>query len=203
VTAALACHDLAVGHGARGVLAGVTFEVARGEVVALEGRNGSGKTTLLHALAGLAPVRAGRIEWGGKDRLPRGVERARAIGLVLQHEPAPWLAVREVLGLTGASHERIEEVLKAHRLEALAARAMNELSGGERQRVSLARASAVEPGLYLLDEPTNHLDQVEREAFDHWLAAARAHAGVLLFSHSRSLLAAVDRRLVVADGAVR
>ncbi len=199
----LACDGVAVGHGSRSVLRGVTFEVQPGEVVALEGRNGSGKTTLLYALAGLRPVREGRIVWSGRAELPRGLERARLLGLVLQSEPAPWLCVREVLRLGGATETRVAEVLHAHRLDPLAHRRVSELSGGERQRVALARACAADPRLYLLDEPTSHLDQVEREEFGAWLAQVRANAGVLIVSHSRSILGLADRRLTVADGRVQ
>jgi ABC-type multidrug transport system ATPase subunit len=196
----LACWDLEVVHGARSVLRDVTFEVQRGEVIGLAGRNGSGKTTLLHALAGLRSPRAGHIAWLGRERLPKGVERARTLGLVLQHEPAPWLSVREILRLGGADVERVAEIIESHRLAPLADRRVNELSGGERQRVALARANAANPALYLLDEPTNHLDQVERREFESWLRSARAHAAVVLITHSRSLLRQTDRVLWTSAG---
>jgi ABC-type multidrug transport system ATPase subunit len=200
VNALLRCRDLAVGHATTTVLRDVTFDLAPGQVLALAGRNGSGKTTLLRALAGLTPARAGSIEWLGKPRLPDGLARARSIGLVLQHEPAPWLRVREILRLGGASAERVTEVLDAHRLTALADRRANELSGGERQRVALARADAARPALYLLDEPTNHLDLIERREFATWLDRVRGQAGVMLISHSRSVLRLADRVLWTAAG---
>jgi iron complex transport system ATP-binding protein len=200
MTAVLACWELEVGLGARSVLRGVSFEVQKGEVVGLAGRNGSGKTTLLHALAGLRAPLGGHIAWLGRERLPKGLERARTLGLVLQHEPAPWLRVREVLRLVGADASRVSAIVKSHRLETLADRRVSELSGGERQRVALARACAAEPALYLLDEPTNHLDQVERREFELWLGMARRTAAVVLVSHSRSLLKQTDRVLWTADG---
>jgi len=200
VSALLACRELAVGHATHTVLSGVSFELACGQVLALAGRNGSGKTTLLRALAGLTAPRAGTIEWLGKQRLPDGLQRARSIGLVLQHEPAPWLRVREVLRLGGAQAERVAEVLEAHRLTALADRRVNELSGGERQRVALARADAARPALYLLDEPTNHLDMIERREFAAWLERVRSQAGVVLISHSRSVLRLAERVLWTAGG---
>jgi ABC-type sulfate/molybdate transport systems ATPase subunit len=122
--------------------------------------------------------------------------------LVLQHEPAPWLSVREVLRLGGADNAKVEQLLEAHRLEPLSDRRVNELSGGERQRVALARACAANPALYLLDEPTNHLDQVERRQFETWLSGVRATAAVVLISHSRSLLQRADRVLWAADGRI-
>jgi iron(III) transport system ATP-binding protein len=200
VTAVLACWDLEVGRDVRSVLRDVSLDVQRGEVVGLAGRNGSGKTTLLHALAGLQPPRAGHIAWLGREKLPRGPERAQTLGLVLQHEPAPWLSVREVLRLGGATLERVAQMLAAHRLDLLADRRVNELSGGERQRVALARACAANPVLYLLDEPTNHLDQVEKREFEAWLTEVRAHAAVLLITHSRSLLRQTDRVVWAVEG---
>jgi ABC-type sulfate/molybdate transport systems ATPase subunit len=132
--------------------------------------------------------------------LPNGVERARTVGLVLQHEPTPWLSVREILRLGGAEVERVAEIIESHRLADLAERRVSELSGGERQRVALARASAANPALYLLDEPTNHLDQVERRAFESWLGSVRTQAAVVLITHSRSLLSQTDRVLWISAG---
>lgn len=202
VTAVLACWELEVGHALQSVLRDVSLEVQRGEVVGLAGRNGSGKTTLLHALAGLRAPRAGHIAWLGREKLPKGADRARTLGLVLQHEPAPWLSVREVLRLGCSDAERVAEVTGLHRLELLADRRVSELSGGERQRVALARACAANPALYLLDEPTNHLDQVERREFEAWLRGVRSTAGVLLITHSRSLLQHTDRVVWAAEGRV-
>jgi ATPase subunit of ABC transporter with duplicated ATPase domains len=91
-------------------------------------------------------------------------------------------------------------MLAAHRLDLLADRRVNELSGGERQRVALARACAANPALYLLDEPTNHLDQVEKREFETWLGEVRAHAAVLLITHSRSLLRQTDRVVWTVEG---
>jgi ABC-type multidrug transport system ATPase subunit len=205
VSAALSSLELCVGHSAKAasaVVSKVTLTVARGEVVALVGRNGSGKTTLLRALAGLAPVLAGRIEWFGKPWLPTGPQRAQLLGLVMQHEPVSSLTVRDVLRLAGAAADNAEHVLESHRLSVLASRRVCELSGGERQRVALARASAAKPGLLLLDEPTNHLDRVERAEFGRWLELARDAAAVLLVTHSESLLRHVDRILTLRDGRV-
>ncbi|HKU42064.1 MAG TPA: ABC transporter ATP-binding protein [Polyangiales bacterium] len=202
MNALVACRELAVGRGTREVLRGVTLSLERGQILALAGRNGSGKTTLLRALAGLEPPLAGVIEWSGKPRLPDGPARAHSIGLVLQHEPAPWLSVRDVLRLGGASPERVSELIELHRLQPLAARRVDELSGGERQRVALARADAARPGLYLLDEPTNHLDQEEKREFASWIAGLRGRAGVVLVSHSNSVLGLADRILHVSEGRV-
>lgn len=202
VTAVLACWGLEVAHGERSVLRDVALEVQRGEVIGLAGRNGSGKTTLLHVLAGLRAPRAGQIAWLGRERLPKGLARASTLGLVLQHEPAPWLSVREVLRLGGAQLARVAEIIETHRLAALAERRVSELSGGERQRVALARACAASPALYLLDEPTNHLDQVERREFESWLKTARSSAAVVLITHSRSLLRQTDRVVWAAGGRV-
>jgi ABC-type multidrug transport system ATPase subunit len=202
MTAALTASRVAVGHRTRTVLCDVDLQLERGEVVALIGRNGSGKTTLLRVLAGLAPPSAGEVRWFGQARLPQGPVRARTLGLVLQHEPAPWLTVGDVLRLGGADPARIATVLAEHRLQPLAARAVSELSGGERQRVALARAHAGEPGLYLLDEPTNHLDLVEQRAFDEWLSRIRQDAAVLLVTHQPALIARADRVLCTEAGRV-
>jgi ABC-type multidrug transport system ATPase subunit len=202
MTAVLRCWDVEVGQESRSVLRDVTFEAQKGEIVGLAGRNGSGKTTLLQALAGLRAPRAGHIAWLGRERLPKGLDRARTLGLVLQHEPAAWLTVAEILRLAGAAPERVKTLIEAHRLPELASRRVSELSGGERQRVALARACAADPALYLLDEPTNHLDQVERREFERWLRDVRKTAAVVLVTHSRSLLRQTDRVLWATGGTI-
>jgi ABC-type cobalamin/Fe3+-siderophores transport system ATPase subunit len=196
----LAVDGVSVMYGQRAVLTDVSFELARGEMLALVGRNGSGKSSLLRVLSGvLAPVR-GSVRWLGRSELPVGKARVSLLGVVLQHEPAPSLHVHEVLALASPSAQALEALLVEHRLEALRDRPLNELSGGERQRVAIARAAAGKPALYLLDEPSNHLDLVERRLFLEWLERVRSEAAIVLAAHDAHILGRADRGLRLADG---
>ena len=163
----------------RGVLDGVTFDVPRGELVALMGPSGSGKTTILRAVAGLEPFQSGTVQVeelamdSGAWLTPATVRALRRkVGMVFQfhhlfeHLPAiknVWLAPVHAYGVPLREAERrARELLAVLGVEHRAAALPRELSGGEAQRVAIARALAVDPPLLLMDEPTASLDQARR-----------------------------------------
>ena len=165
--------------GERGVLAGVSFQVQRGELVALMGPSGAGKTTILRAVAGLEPFQSGTVQVeelamdSGAWLMPATVRALRRkVGMVFQfhhlfeHLPAiknVWLAPVHAYGVPLREAERrARELLAVLGVEHRAAALPRELSGGEEQRVAIARALAVDPPLLLMDEPTASLDQARR-----------------------------------------
>ncbi len=153
---------------------GVSFDIRRGETLALVGESGCGKSTTARAIVGLLEPTGGRVEFGGRDlatldRLELR-EMRRHIQIVFQ-DPFGSLnprlsagqALREALtvhGLGGSDPgARVVELLRRVGLgEAHAARYPHELSGGQRQRLGIARALSVEPDLLVLDEPVSALD---------------------------------------------
>jgi len=183
---------LACRRGGRPVFDRLSFALRAGELLALTGRNGSGKTTLLRALALLVRPDAGTILWQGA---------------AVQDDPEAWrqrlawlghldglkgdLTVGEnLLGaerLHGrlAADDRLNLVLLAFDLDALAHRAVRTLSAGQRRRTALARVMLTRATLWLLDEPLNALDAPAQQAFrtvlqghlaDGGLAIAATHA---------------------------
>ena len=212
---ALTVEGLRAGYGAGpDVLHDVTLDVRPGEVVALLGASGSGKSTLLRCVAGLEPLRAGRILLGGADAAALPVER-RDVGLVFQdHALFPHRDVAgnvafgpRMQGLAPADIDaRVDHALRRVGLAALADRPVDALSGGEQQRVALARALAARPRLLLLDEPYGSLDRPLREGLASALPALVRDEGVgaLLVTHDQQeALRAADRIAVLAGGTVR
>ncbi|AZI41985.1 ABC transporter ATP-binding protein [Deinococcus psychrotolerans] len=169
----LAVQNLTYRHGPEVALTFPSFEVGKGEQLALIGPSGAGKTTLLHLIAGLLRPESGQIRFDGQiisalSESGRDAYRARSVGYVFQdfHLMPGYSALENVLlglGLSGMrgpqARERAAEVLSELGLGARLRHTPRQLSTGERQRVALARAVAHRPALLLADEPTAHLDR--------------------------------------------
>jgi energy-coupling factor transporter ATP-binding protein EcfA2 len=158
------------------VLDGASIEIARGEVVALQGPNGSGKTTLAKILAGLLDPDAGTVTRHGRA------------GLLLQ-DPGRYLACERVLDevALGSDGERARRALGRVGLAWAADRHPRDLSSGERERLGLAAVAASEPDLLVLDEPTRGVDPDRKAALAAWLFAYAAEGhGVLVATHDRT-----------------
>jgi len=195
----------------------VSFEIGRGETVALVGESGSGKSTLARILIGLDSATAGRALYDGKNiaSLParrRPEDLIRALQIVFQNPDGtlnPSHRVHRILARTlrrlghrnrHAINTRIAELLRLVRLPAdAAARFPQELSGGQRQRVAIARAFAGEPELIIADEPVSALDVSVQAAIVNLLVDVQDEAGtaILLISHDLALVRHVADRVVV------
>lgn len=151
------------GYGPTTVLDGLTFEVARGERLAMIGRNGVGKTTALRAIMGLLPLRNGKVFFQGQDvstLMPH--QRAElGLGYVPQtRDIFPSLTVEENLlaGLKRRSRSALDEAYALFpRLAERRGNGGTQLSGGEQQMLSVARALLGRPSMMLLDEPLEGL----------------------------------------------
>jgi putative ABC transport system ATP-binding protein len=197
-------------------LVDVSFEVARGEPVAVMGPSGSGKSTLLFLLGGLDRPDAGAAHVTGVDwNSLRGRERAdfrrRACGFVVQGSgllPQATAAenVEVPLLLDGAEpaerSRRVGEALERVGLGDHAAKLPDQLSGGEEQRVAIARALVGEPSVLLADEPTGSLDSVTaQEVTGLLISAAREHGtAVVLVTHDPAVAEHADRVITLHSG---
>ncbi len=200
----------------RGV-AGVTLQVSAGELVGVVGPNSAGKSTLLRLLSKVLAPQRGRILIQGRDisSLSR-LEVARLVAVVPQELQVafPFTAAEVVLmgrfPHTGGRRSATDRAavwtaMQATGITDLAGRRMDELSGGERQLVSVARALAQEPEVFLLDEPTAHLDlQHQRRVLEILLEERRvSRRATILVSHDLALAAEhCDRLILLADGSI-
>jgi heme ABC exporter ATP-binding subunit CcmA len=189
------------------VLAGVDLDVARGEIVLLQGANGAGKTSLLRACAGLLRVAGGEAVVLGEDLVaaPRAVRRR--VGL-LGHSTSLYddlSAADNVTFAVRAAGAKQQAVGPALELMGLTGRLPTTpvalLSAGQRRRVALAILVARSPELWLLDEPHAGLDAEHRDLLDGLIAGAVAKgATVLLASHEAERAGAVAGRVVTVSG---
>ena len=198
------------------VVRDVSLQLAPGDIACLLGPSGCGKTTLLRAIAGFAPLQAGRIAIMGREVSGAGVHvptEQRNVGMVFQdYALFPHLTVQGNVGfgLRGLAAKdakaRVQQMLQMVGLESLAQRYVHELSGGQQQRVALARALAPKPQLLLLDEPFSNLDVSLREHLAREVRAllkATGTTAVLVTHDQQEAFAVADYVAVLAQGRVQ
>jgi peptide/nickel transport system ATP-binding protein len=195
---------------------GITFDVRRGETVALVGESGSGKSTVVRAIIGMHPPVTGEFRFRGAPLNRRAESRSldlrRRIQIVFQNPDAslnPRQSVGEILaqplrlyfGLGAREcRERAAGLLEQVRLGAgYLTRYPAQLSGGEKQRVAIARAFAADPDLVLCDEITSALDVSVQAAVLELLAELQRERGTayIFIAHDLAVVRAIADRVVV------
>ncbi|MDA8276723.1 MAG: ABC transporter ATP-binding protein [Actinomycetota bacterium] len=198
-------------------LRGVSFQIEKGEFVAIIGPSGSGKSTLMHILGCLDVPTSGRFELAGEDVSRMNEEelaavRNRRIGFVFQQfnllpSLNAWKNVELPLIYAGVDATR----RKAMAIAALSRVGLGdrishrpgELSGGQQQRVAIARALVTNPALILADEPSGNLDsKAATDVLGLFKELHQSGRTIVLITHDREVAAQAERTIAIRDGLI-
>jgi branched-chain amino acid transport system ATP-binding protein len=223
----LSCRDVRVRFGGIVALDGVSFDVGRGEIVAVIGPNGAGKTTLFNCISRLYPIHDGDILLEGKSLRALASHRIAALGVARTfqnvalfdsltvtenimlggHADLDGGFVAHALRLPGAARAEsklaaeVADIINLLALGKVAHRRVSELPFGTRKRVELGRALAGRPRLLLLDEPAAGLNHAEVDELTSLVAhvADRFGLSVLLVEHQMNVVMRISHRVLVLD----
>ena len=198
-------------------LCGITFNIDKGEIVAITGQSGSGKSTLMNILGCLDVPTSGHYRLEGIDTANMGEDelaaiRNRKIGFVFQQFNLLNRATivnnvelpMRYAGNQNGGRQRAENALKLVGLGDRLKHRPTELSGGEQQRVAIARAMVNEPSLILADEPTGNLDlKTGQEIIQLLLDLNKQHGLTLIVvTHDAHIASQAQRIIHIKDGLI-
>ena len=185
----LTVEDLAKSFPQQKLFSNISFQIKRGERVALIGNNGTGKTTMLKILNGLLDADAGSFSLGAKVQIgyydqEHHVLHAEKTIFEEISDTYPTLTETQIRNMLAAFLFTGDDVFKV----------ISSLSGGERGRVSLAKLMLSEANFLILDEPTNHLDIASKEILEE---ALNSYTGTVLYvSHDRYFINQTATRIL-------
>lgn len=215
----LAAEGLAISFGGVRAVAGVSLEVAEGELVGLIGPNGAGKTTLLRLMTGILSLDAGRVRFEGRDVTRMPIHRRAQLGFVLTHQIVrpfremtllenvmtasaqdvtirPWRALASTD--TRAARERALHLLERLGIADAADKSARSVPLGYLKRMQVARALALQPRLMLLDEPLAGLNYTEATRLADLIAELNAGGiTIVLVEHNLGEVTRIAQRLLV------
>ena len=213
--AMLEIKDLEVYYGVIQAIKGVSFEVNKGEIIALIGANGAGKTTILQTISGLIPSKNGNIIFNGKDITKVPGHKIVYMGMAQVPEGRRVFAELTVLqNLKLGAYSRkdkaeINETLKMvyerfPRLEERKNQLAGTLSGGEQQMLAMGRALMSKPDIILMDEPSMGLSPIfVNEIFDIIKKINASGTTVLLVEqNAKKALSIANRAYVLETGKI-
>ena len=188
----------------------VSFQIARGEVVAFLGPNGAGKSTTMKMLTGFLAPSGGSARIAGFDMNERRLEGARCLGYLPENGPLyPDMTPHGLLRFFGAARgmtgkrlkTRIAEVVELCDLGAVIEKPIGKLSRGYRQRVGMAQVLLHEPEVLILDEPTSGLDPNQIGEVRETIRKLGQTKTILLSTHIlQEVQAMTSRVLFISEG---
>lgn len=208
------CKTYGSGDAAVHALKNVSFDVPKGEFVAIVGESGSGKSTLLNMLGALDTPTSGSVFIDGNETFKMNdreltIFRRRNIGFIFQaFNLIPELTVEQNIAFPMLlDHQKpdqryLEDLLTVLNLKERRNHLPSQLSGGQQQRVAIGRALITRPALILADEPTGNLDSQNTSEVIALLkdASRKYEQTIIMITHSRSVAQSADRVLQVSDG---
>jgi ABC-2 type transport system ATP-binding protein len=208
--------NLVKSFGAKRAVDGISFEVARGEVLGFLGPNGAGKSTTMRMVTGFMPPTSGRVSVGGHDVAQSPIEAKRLIGYLPENAAAyPDMTVEgflrfaaEVRGLTGAAQKAaLHRVVERCFLDSVLRQSIDTLSKGYRHRTCLAQALIHDPEVLIMDEPTDGLDPNQKHEVRNLIRELGKTKAIVFSTHileevdaacTRAII--IDRGRIVANG---
>jgi putative ABC transport system ATP-binding protein len=199
------------------ILKGISFQIQKGEFVAIIGPSGSGKSTLLGIIAGLDNPTSGEVFVDGVN-ITRMSEaqlaaiRNQKVGMVFQtFNLVPTLTAQENVEVPlyvgkhpGSPSARAKELLELVGMSHRLGHRPNQLSGGEQQRVAIARSMSANPAIIIADEPTGNLDGKNGAKLLELIAELRERTGTtfIIATHDPRVASAAERIISIEDGQI-
>ncbi|MBM4417434.1 MAG: ATP-binding cassette domain-containing protein [Chloroflexi bacterium] len=195
-------------YGEKTAIDGVTFQVARGEILGFLGPNGAGKSTTMRILSGYMPASSGTARINGFDVFEHSLDARRQIGYLPENVPLYHeMTVRDYIGfvadIKGVAAKfrssRVDDAIEKARVDDRADWIIGRLSKGYRQRVGLAQALVANPPILILDEPTVGLDPRQIIETRNLIRSLAGEHTVILSTHILPEVSATCERVVIIN----
>ena len=194
----------------------VSFQVKKGEFVAIVGASGSGKSTLMNLVGGIDFPTEGKVFIEGKNiyelnESERAIFRRRNVGIIYQfYNLIPTLTAEEnimlpcLLDHRTADEKKLNTILEVTGLTDRREHLPGQLSGGQQQRVSVGRAMINDPAFILADEPTGNLDsKSSKEVMELLMSTNKCRNQTLIvITHDEKIALQADRIITIGDGRI-
>ncbi|WP_206930048.1 ATP-binding cassette domain-containing protein [Roseococcus thiosulfatophilus] len=187
---------------------GVSFNVARGEVVGFLGPNGAGKSTTMRMLAGFMLPSEGTARICGEDVVERPVAAKRHLGFLPEGAPTyPEMAVEDFLRfcarIRGVGRAEVARAMALTQLEGVRLQPIETLSKGFKRRVGLAQSLLHDPPVLVLDEPTDGLDPNQKHEVRALIREMAPQKAIIISTHILEEVGALcTRAIIIARGRV-